>query len=349
MPIFWWDGAGIDDRNYRFPHRTFQEYLAACQLAAGRLFLRQAAELAAEGDTWREVLNLAAGTLVFNQNNREKALDGVEKVLPRRTPAANNEAGWFRVWLGDPRPDVACEVPFMIEIPAGPFLMGSKKDMADQAFDDEEPQHQLDLPAYKISKYPVTVWQFERFVEAGGYKEAVYWTEAGWQRQQQEKWTAPRYWDDSRRAVPNHPVVGVSWYEAVAYCSWLKAMTGRDLPLSVEVARRVPAPLRPALLAQLFGVPGGRKSLRSCILTAVSWILISCFSGPLSHWRVRFGAGDLAVQNSLRPQAQRSLENIQRLLMKTFKNLYPQLTSLTNPSFLPSCESQTVYLSSIKK
>ena len=60
-----------------------------------------------------------------------------------------------------------------VKIPAGPFLMGSKKDMADQAFDDEEPQHQLDLPAYKIGKYPVTVWQFERFVEATLGQEVI--------------------------------------------------------------------------------------------------------------------------------------------------------------------------------
>ena len=40
--------------------------------------------------------------------------------LPERA-----EAGRVLSWLGDPRPDVSCEVPFMIEIPAGEFIMGS--------------------------------------------------------------------------------------------------------------------------------------------------------------------------------------------------------------------------------
>ena len=91
--------GGAGERIYAFPHRTFQEYLAACHLAAGRRFPQEAARLAQDPGLWRETLNLAAGTLVFNQNNREKALDGVSGVLPARLPAAEDEAGWNRVWL----------------------------------------------------------------------------------------------------------------------------------------------------------------------------------------------------------------------------------------------------------
>lgn len=143
------------------------------------------------------------------------------------TPQQRAEAGVALGWLGDPRPDVACVVSSRLEIPAGSFLMGSKKEVDGEAYDDEEPQHSLDLPLYKIGKYPVTVGQFRRFVEAGGYDEAAYWTEAGWKQRQEAGWKAPRYWDDPRWTVPNHPVVGVSWYEAVAYCNWFKAETGR--------------------------------------------------------------------------------------------------------------------------
>ncbi|MCP4368788.1 MAG: hypothetical protein GY797_11850, partial [Deltaproteobacteria bacterium] len=91
--------GGQKERVYTFPHRTFQEYLAACHLAAMRRFPRKAAALAAQSDSWRETLNLAVGTLLFNQNNREKAIDGVEGVLPRRTPDLADEGGWRQVWL----------------------------------------------------------------------------------------------------------------------------------------------------------------------------------------------------------------------------------------------------------
>ena len=74
--------GGRREQVYSFPHRTFQEYLAACHLASQRRFARRARELAVESDDWREVLNLAVGTLAFNQNNREKAFDAVEEMMP---------------------------------------------------------------------------------------------------------------------------------------------------------------------------------------------------------------------------------------------------------------------------
>jgi len=74
------------------------------------------------------------------------------------------EAGRVLSWLGDPRPDVSCEVPFSIEIPAGEFIIGSE-------YENERPQHTRYLPAYRIGKYPVTNAQYRRFVEDGGYSE----------------------------------------------------------------------------------------------------------------------------------------------------------------------------------
>ena len=91
--------GGIDKPVYGFPHRTFQEYLAACHLAADRRFGRKARDLAAAGDTWREVLLLAVGTLEFNRSNREKALDAIDDVLPPAVPAGDNKGAWRRVWM----------------------------------------------------------------------------------------------------------------------------------------------------------------------------------------------------------------------------------------------------------
>ncbi len=58
-----------------------------------------------------------------------------------------------------------------VEIPGGPFLMGSDPQKDPRAKDNETPQHQVTLPTYYIARYPVTVAQFRAFVEASGYAQ----------------------------------------------------------------------------------------------------------------------------------------------------------------------------------
>ena len=80
-------------------------------------------------------------------------------------------------------------MPEVVEVAAGPFLMGSDKAADGRAYGDEEPQHEQPMPeAYAIGKYPVTVGQYGRFVEDGGYTEKWRncWTNAGW-RQRERK------------------------------------------------------------------------------------------------------------------------------------------------------------------
>lgn len=107
--------------------------------------------------------------------------------------------------------------PETIYIPAGPFLMGSQPGPGIP--EHETLQHEVDLPAYRIGKYPVTNAEYEAFVRATG---RVVAPELGWDGQ-----TSPL----ERR---NHPVAGVSWNEALAYCAWLSDETGRDYCLPNE-------------------------------------------------------------------------------------------------------------------
>ena len=102
-----------------------------------------------------------------------------------------------------------------VEIPAGPFLMGSDKAHDPDAYDDELPQHEVTLPRYFIGRYPVTVAQFRAFVEGGGSRPEN---------------------PESVQGFANHPVVSVSWHEAQQYCDWLterlRAWPGTPEPLA---------------------------------------------------------------------------------------------------------------------
>ena len=125
--------------------------------------------------------------------------------------------------LGDPR------LGEMITIPAGPFLMGSEGDG-----EHNKPQHERFLAAYRFGKYPVSNAEYGRFIEAEGYQNERWWTETGWHYKTQENWHEPRYWHSNRFNQPNQPVVGISWFEAVAYCHWLAANTKRPYRLPTE-------------------------------------------------------------------------------------------------------------------
>ena len=98
------------------------------------------------------------------------------------------------------------------EIPAGPFLMGADPAADAQAFDNERwpgasGRGTVDLPAYLVGRYEVTVAQFAAFAAAAGFA------------------ADPRAF----AAPPDHPVAHVSWSDALAYCRWLDAEM-RDAP-----------------------------------------------------------------------------------------------------------------------
>ena len=105
----------------------------------------------------------------------------------------------------------------MILIPAGEFLMGSDPARDKDAEDEELPQHTLYLPDYYMAKTPVTNVQYAAFVQGTGHEH-------------------PDHWQGGKPPVgeEDHPVVHVTWKDAVSYCRWLSAITGKSYRLPSE-------------------------------------------------------------------------------------------------------------------
>ncbi|MCP5117048.1 MAG: SUMF1/EgtB/PvdO family nonheme iron enzyme, partial [bacterium] len=126
---------------------------------------------------------------------------------------------------GDPR----LEEANWVTIPAGTFRMGVQKsnkkgaNYDPEAFEQESPVHEVALPRFRIQRFPVTVQEFARFIDGGGYAERKYWKEAFDEFKEPEDW-------ERQTQYPNRPVVGVSWFEAAAYCAW----AGGRLPTEAE-------------------------------------------------------------------------------------------------------------------
>ncbi len=98
----------------------------------------------------------------------------------------------------------------MIRVPSGPFWMGS-----DSHFKQERPRHRVHTDGYEIASTTVRRCEYVRFLEETDHEE-------------------PRNWADPAFSHPEQPVVGVNWFDAVAYCDWLSRSSGREYRLPTE-------------------------------------------------------------------------------------------------------------------
>ncbi len=128
----------------------------------------------------------------------------------------------------------------LVRIPAGEFLMGST-DADSQAASNEKPQHKVTLDEYLIGKTEVTNAQFGAFVKATGYKTTAEKEGSGyaydgtnWSDMKGADWQHPKGPNSNISGKDNHPVVLVSWDDAVAFCAWASQVTGRKVTLPTE-------------------------------------------------------------------------------------------------------------------
>ena len=236
------------EHHYGFIHLTFQEYLAAVALArkareGSNLLIEALAPHVGEAP-WHEVVLLTVGHLAIIDQWEQAASEVVEGLLDRApgppgetavwmgqavadagpgavTPACRSKvvaalldtlraaghveparraaAGKALAAVGDPRPEVMTVDGMELRtVPAGPFRMGSEEDDP-EGYSDERPAHDCSIPyEFRIGRYPVTVAQFREYLETTG--------------EPPERLLGPG----------NHPVVSVSWFEAMAFCCWLE-------------------------------------------------------------------------------------------------------------------------------
>ncbi|MCB9150927.1 MAG: SUMF1/EgtB/PvdO family nonheme iron enzyme [Caldilineaceae bacterium] len=155
----------------------------------------------------------------------------LDSSLEMRTRA---RAGSVLGAVGDPR-----DLEEMVPVPGGLFVMGTSDEQGEVAvreqmavrpkdawYDEknvqgwielEKPQHTIHVPDFRISKYAVTNGQYARFVAASGHEPPTHWRGAR-----------------PPANLRNHPVVNVSWYDAVAYCKWLSQKRGEEVRLPTE-------------------------------------------------------------------------------------------------------------------
>ncbi len=187
--------------------RLLQSSDRALALAAGEALTRL------KDDDSRRVSELATKALaelalVKDETRPANVARPADVTRPTKVAAQKESAQKQGSYVAEPPNLLVIEHPFhleLIRIPAGEFLMGSDPAKDKKAWPYEQPQHRIYVSEFYISKYPVTNAQYAAF----------------------KKIQSPSGKED-------HPVVRVSWNDAVDFCKWLNKETGQRFRLPTE-------------------------------------------------------------------------------------------------------------------
>ncbi len=255
---------------FAFSHLTFQEYLAAAAIAAREDYIGYTLKVSGEA-WWKETILLEAGFLSLQGRDRANRLiqaisehedkhekfhnlvlaanclndvgegrvsakiagviqrklrDGVEAPPPweqrwfRKKEREGDVEGWIKLRAKAMEALAQSGAGYWSGVFGEPeWVMVGGGESQVTVYDDEnkyfsEKRKTVVLPDFKISRVPITNAQFELFITDTGYK-------------------APRFWEDDKplKGKESHPVVGISWFDAVVYCEWLSGKLGKEVRL----------------------------------------------------------------------------------------------------------------------
>ncbi len=129
-----------------------------------------------------------------------------------------------------------------VEIPGGTFMLGASPEMP-FVLDNEKWAHPVEIEPFNIATTPVTMGEFQQFVDQGGYQDRSVWSDEGWEWLKTSKQEHPilwkkdnsgqwlwRWFEDWLPLEPYLPMIHVNWFEANAYSK----SAGRRLPSEAE-------------------------------------------------------------------------------------------------------------------
>jgi len=138
--------------------------------------------------------------------------------------------------------------PALEWLPMAPatVMLGKQADDLSFGWDNEYGSDEQQVEQFKVAKTLVSNQEFLKFVQAGGYQKACYWTAEGRQWLAYSQARHPRFWrlslNDkylqrnlfSEMPLPMNWPVEVNYLEAKAYCNWMREMSGESVRLPTE-------------------------------------------------------------------------------------------------------------------